>query len=150
MFLTFTQWNRTIPFTIVARNGGNPDSLISTIAVKPYRASVSEISIHLQAMFWIRGFSTWCYEGQYSSPMLYTIKCFYYRHYGESKVMYFIKSILNNGMQEEVSQFFAQDWYHVFTFAAFSIEAKKYHRKSSQNDYYEIFYKYYEMFYKCV
>ena len=56
--------------------------------------------------------------------------------------MYFIKSILNNGMQEEVSQFFA--------FAAFSIEAKKNHRKSSQNDYYEIFYKYYEMFYKCV
>ena len=54
--------------------------------------------------------------------------------------MYFIKSILNNGMQEEVSQFFA--------FAAFSIEAKKNHRKSSQNDYYEIFYKYYEMFYK--
>ena len=110
MFLTFTQWNRTIPFTIVARNGGNPDSLISTIAVKPYRASVSEISIHLQAMFWIRGFSTWCYGGQYSSPMLYTINCFYYRHYGERKVMYFIKSILNNGMQEEVSQFFAQDW----------------------------------------
>ena len=64
--------------------------------------------------------------------------------------MYFIKSILNNGMQEEVSQFFAQDWYHVFTFAAFSIEAKKNHRKSSQNDYYEIFDKYYEMFYKCV
>ena len=110
MFLTFTQWNQAIPFTIVARNGGNPDSLISTIAVKPYRASVSEISIHLQAMFWIRGFSTWCYGGQYSSPMLYTIKCFYYRHYGERKVMYFIKSILNNGMQEEVSQFFAQDW----------------------------------------
>ena len=102
MFLTFTLWNQAIPFTIVARNGGNPDSLISTIAVKPYRESVSEISIHLQAMFWIRRFSTWCYGGQYSSPMLYTTNCFYYRHHRERKVMYFIKSILNNGMQEEI------------------------------------------------
>ena len=64
MFLTFTQWNPTIPFTIVARNGGSTDSLISAIAVKPYRASVSEISIHLQAMFWLCGFSAWCCGGQ--------------------------------------------------------------------------------------
>ena len=70
MFLTFTQWNPTIPFTIVARNGGSTDSLISAIAVKPYRASVSEISIHLQAMFWLCGFSAWCCGGQYRSPML--------------------------------------------------------------------------------
>ena len=68
--LTFTQWNPTIPITIVARYGGSPDSLISTEAVKPYRASVSEISIHLPAMPWIRGFNTRCFRGQYRSPML--------------------------------------------------------------------------------
>ena len=71
---SFTQWNPAIPFTIVARYGGNPDSLISTEAVKPYRAAVSEISIHLPAMPWIRGFNTRCFRGQYRSPMLYTFK----------------------------------------------------------------------------
>ena len=70
MFLTFTQWNHAIPYRIVARNGGSPDSLISAIAVIPYRASVSEISIHLQAMFWLCGFSAWCCGGQYRGPML--------------------------------------------------------------------------------
>ena len=38
----------------------------------------------------------------------------------------------------------------MFIFAAFSIEAKKNQRKSSQNDYNEIFCKYYEMFDKSV
>ena len=108
MFLTFTQWDPTIPFTIDAGNGGRTDPLISAIAVKPYRASVSEISIHLQAMFWLHGLSTWCYGGQYRRPMLYTINCLYCRHHRErKKVMYLIKKVLNNGMQEEVSQFFA-------------------------------------------
>ena len=90
MFLTFTKWDPTIPFTIVALNGGSTDSLISTRAVKPYIASVTEISIQLQAMFWIRGFNTRCFRGQYRSTMLYTMNCLYCRHHKECKLMYLI------------------------------------------------------------
>ena len=63
MSLTFTQWNLIIPFTIVAHDGGSADSLITTIAVKSYKASVSEISTPFSAMCWIRWSFTRCYVG---------------------------------------------------------------------------------------
>ena len=63
MSLTFTQWNLIIPFTIVAHDGGSADSLITTIAVKCYKASVSEISTPFSAIGWIRWSFTRCYVG---------------------------------------------------------------------------------------
>ena len=70
MFLTFTNWKLIVPCTIVTRDRGSANPLISARTVKPYGASMLEISTELPTMRWICWFITWCYGYQYQKDKI--------------------------------------------------------------------------------
>ena len=62
---TFTNWNVIAPGTIVTLGRESTNPLISSRTVKPYGASMPEISTNSPTMRRISWFITWCYGYQY-------------------------------------------------------------------------------------
>ena len=60
-FLTFADWRRLIPFTIIAFNRTGANSFIARITVKVYRFSMTEDISNYFAIHRYGGPSTWCY-----------------------------------------------------------------------------------------
>ena len=60
-FLTFADWRRFVPFSIIACDRGGTDSLIARTTNEPYRLSMSKISAPQSSVWRCSRFGTWCY-----------------------------------------------------------------------------------------
>ena len=76
--LTFTDWSRIVPVTIVAFDRRDANPCIAMRTVKPYRTSMSEVIFRSPAMSWSGELFTWCYgvQREQSDQPLMGICCF--------------------------------------------------------------------------